>query len=83
MAANILLFTQSGCLNCEVMRIFLEAKGLAFVERNMTTDPAARAELLETYRCRSAPTLVIFGAAGVKVIEGFDPDRLDRCLAAA
>jgi hypothetical protein len=30
MSTKILLFTQSGCLNCEVMKIFLEAKGIAF-----------------------------------------------------
>jgi glutaredoxin len=79
---RIVLFTQSGCLNCEVMKIFLEAKGLAFEERNMSSDPAARAELLETYHCRSAPTLVVLGPAGAEVIEGFDPERLDRFLPA-
>jgi arsenate reductase-like glutaredoxin family protein len=83
MPSKIFLFTQSGCLNCEVMRIFLEAKGLAFEERTMSNDAAARAELLEIYHCRSAPTLVILAAAGVEVIEGFDPDRLDRFLSAA
>jgi glutaredoxin len=83
MIPRILLFTQSGCLNCEVMKIFLEAKGIAFEERNMTGDNAARAELLETYHCRTAPTLVILTAAGAEVIEGFDPERLDRFLPAA
>jgi glutaredoxin len=83
MASRILLFTQSGCLNCEVMRIFLEAKGLAFEERNMSLDPAARIELLETYHIRSAPTLVILTPSGAEVIEGFDPDRLDQFLSAA
>jgi glutaredoxin 3 len=83
MASRILFFTQSGCLNCEVMRIFLEAKGLAFEERNMSRDAAARVELLETYHSRTAPTLVILGSSGVEVIEGFDPERLDRFLSAA
>ena len=83
MNTRILLFTQSGCLNCEVMKIFLEARGLAFEERNMSGDPAARAELLDTYHCRTAPTLVILAPAGAEVIEGFDPDRLDRFLSAA
>ena len=83
MSPKILLFTQSGCLNCEVMKIFLEAKGIAFEERNMTGDNAARAELLEIYHCRSAPTLVILTAVGAEVIEGFDPERLDRFLSAA
>jgi glutaredoxin len=83
MSSKIFLFTQSGCLNCEVMKIFLEAKGIAFEERNMSNDPAARAELLEAYHCRSAPTLVILAPAGAEVIEGFDPERLDRFLSAA
>jgi glutaredoxin 3 len=83
MITRIFLFTQSGCLNCEVMRILLEAKGIAFEERNMSSDASARAELLETYHGRTAPTLVILTAAGAEVIEGFDPERLDRFLSAA
>jgi glutaredoxin-like protein NrdH len=83
MTPRILLFTQTGCLNCEVMRIFLEAKGISYEERNMSEDTAARAALLEIYNCRSAPTVVILTAAGAEVIEGFDPDRLDRFLSAA
>ncbi|MFZ0773609.1 MAG: glutaredoxin domain-containing protein [Candidatus Sulfotelmatobacter sp.] len=83
MASRILLFTQSGCLNCEVMKIFLEVNGIAFEERDMSSDAADRAELLETYHCRTAPTVVIITAAGTEVIEGFDPERLDRLLSAA
>jgi glutaredoxin len=80
---KILLFTQPGCLNCEVMKIFLEAKGITFEERDMNLDSSARAELLETYHGRSAPTLVILSASGAEVIEGFDPDRIDHLLSAA
>jgi glutaredoxin len=83
MPLKIFLFTQPGCLNCEVMRIFLEAKGIDFEERDMSLDPAVRVELLETYHSRTAPTLVILTAAGAEVIEGFDPDRLDQFLSAA
>jgi glutaredoxin len=83
MASKVLFFTQSGCLNCEVMRIFLEAKGINFEERDMSLDPTARAELLETYHSSTSPTLVILTPAGPEVIEGFDPDRLDQLLSAA
>ncbi|MGB7599764.1 MAG: glutaredoxin domain-containing protein [Candidatus Sulfotelmatobacter sp.] len=83
MLPRILLFTQPGCLSCEVMRIFLEAKGLPFEERDMHLDSAARLELLEVYHSHSAPTLVILAASGAEVIEGFDPDRLDLLLSAA
>jgi glutaredoxin len=80
---RILLFTQPGCLSCEIMRIFLDARGLAFEERDMDINSAARLELLEVYHSRSAPTLVILTASGAEVIEGFDPDRLDLLLSAA
>jgi len=83
MSAKIFLYTQSGCLNCEVMKIFLEVNGIAYEERDMSSDAAARAELLDTYHCRTAPTLVILFPAGAEVIEGFDPERLDRFLSAA
>ena len=79
---KLLLFTQPGCLNCEVMKIFLEAKDLIFEERDMSA-PAARLELLETYHSRTAPTLVVLTAEGAEVIEGFDPDRLDRFISPA
>jgi glutaredoxin len=80
---RVLLFTQSGCLNCQVLRIFLEVKGVAFEERDMSLDAGASVELLETYHSRTAPTLVILTSKGAEVIEGFDPDRLDQILSAA
>ncbi len=80
---KVFLFTQPGCPICEVMKIFLEAKGIAFEERDMSSDPAARVELLETYHSRIAPTLVILTSKGAEVIDGFDPDRLDQFLSAA
>ena len=80
MAFKIFLFTQAGCLSCEVMKLFLEAKGLTFEERDMNSDAGARAELFETYHSRTTPTLVILTPAGAEVIEGFEPDRLDRVL---
>jgi glutaredoxin len=82
-AIKILLFTQPGCLACEVMKILLEAKGIAFEERDMDRDSAARVELFETYHSRTAPTLVVIAASGAEVIEGCDPGRLDQFLSAA
>ncbi|MFZ0322227.1 MAG: glutaredoxin domain-containing protein [Candidatus Sulfotelmatobacter sp.] len=83
MPFKFVLFTQPGCLSCEVMKIFLEVKEIAFEERDMERDSAARAELFETYHSRTAPTLVIFTASGAEVIEGFNPDRVDQFLSAA
>jgi glutaredoxin 3 len=80
---QVVLFTQPGCLSCEVMKMYLDAKEIAFEERDMSLDASARAELLEIYHSNTAPTLVILTAAGAEVIEGFDPDRLDQFLSAA
>ena len=83
MITRVLIFTQPGCLSCEVMKLFLEAKEILFEERDMGRDPAARAELFETYHSHTAPTVVILTSTGAEIIEGFDPDRLDRFLSAA
>jgi glutaredoxin len=83
MPQRILLFSQPGCIICEIVKMFLEAKEIVFEEHDMATEPSARAELLEIYHSHTAPTVVILTSSGSEVIEGFDPDRLDRCLAAA
>ena len=73
---RVLLFTQPGCLSCELMRIFLEAREVVFEERDITADDDARRTMTETYDSDETPTLVIDG----EVITGFDPVRLDQYL---
>jgi glutaredoxin len=77
---RVLLFTQSGCLSCELMKIFLEAKGIAFEERDISADSEARREMTEQHDSDETPTLVIFSAETTEVIIGFDPVRLDQFL---
>lgn len=80
MPTRVLLFTQPGCLSCELMKIFLEAKEIAFEERDITADKEARREMTEDHDSTETPTLVIFTAEAVEVIIGFDPLRLDQFL---
>jgi glutaredoxin 3 len=77
---RVLLFTQAGCLSCELMKIFLEAKEIAFEERNISTDPEARREMTEEHDSTETPTLVIVSEETTEVIIGFDPVRLDQFL---
>ena len=79
---RIFLFTQQNCLACDVVKMFLEARQLAFEERDIA-NAQVLAELRDLYHAASAPTLVVLTAAGPEIIEGFYPDRIDRCLAAA
>lgn len=74
--AQVVLFTQPGCLSCELMRIYLEARAIPFEERDINSDPDARRAMTETYDSTETPTMVI----GNDVITGFDPARLDQYL---
>jgi glutaredoxin 3 len=77
---RVLFFTQPGCLSCELMKVFLEAKGIAFEERDISTDLEARRTMTEEHDSTETPTLVILSGEKEEVIIGFDPVRLDQFL---
>jgi glutaredoxin len=77
---RVLIFTQPGCLSCELMKIFLEAKEITFEERDISSDLEARREMTEDHDSSETPTLVIFSGETTEVIIGFDPVRLDQFL---
>jgi glutaredoxin 3 len=77
---RILFFTQPGCLSCELMRMLLEAKEVAFEERDISTDREARREMTEQLDSTETPTLVLISGETTEVIVGFDPVRLDQLL---
>jgi len=80
MFTRVLLFTQPGCLSCELMKIFLEAKEITFEERDIGANPEARRQMTEDYDSTETPTLVVFSGETEEVIIGFDPIRLDQYL---
>jgi len=83
MPMRVLLFTQPGCLSCELMRMFLEAKEITFEERDISTDREARREMTERLDSTETPTLVVISGETTEVIVGFDPVRLDQFLDSA
>ena len=83
MTLKIVLFTQPGCLSCELMKVYLEARELAFTERDIIADPSARQEMVDEHDSLTTPTLVVFSGDTGEVIVGFDPERLDELIAAA
>ena len=82
MITRVLLFTQPGCLSCELMKIFLEAKAIAFEEHDIT-DLKARRTMTDQYDSVETPTMVICFGETEEVIIGFDPVRLDQFLGEA
>jgi glutaredoxin len=82
MTLKIILFTQPRCLSCELLKVYLEARELAFLERDISADPAARLEMVEEHDSLTTPTLVVLSGETAEVIVGFDPERLDELIAA-
>jgi glutaredoxin len=80
---KVLLFTQSGCLSCELMKVYLEAREILFEERDITSDPQTRSEMLDLYDSPTTPTLVVCSGESHEVVVGFDVERLDQLLSAA
>jgi glutaredoxin len=84
MTARIVFFTQPGCLSCELMKVYLEAKEIIFEECDISTDSDARREMTERHGSGETPTLVMFSASVpdqvANVVVGFDPALLDRLL---
>ncbi|MGP0021098.1 MAG: glutaredoxin family protein [Candidatus Sulfotelmatobacter sp.] len=80
---RVVFFTQPGCFSCELMKLFLETKQIAFEQRDISTDIEARRAMMEQHGSTETPTLVIFSGELQEVIVGFDPVRLDRLLDSA
>ena len=83
MPAKAVLFTQPGCLSCELMKVFLEAKEIAFEERDISADLEARNVMMEQHGSNETPTLVLAVGDVEEVIIGFDPELLDQFLSSA
>jgi len=80
MLPKILLFSQPGCLSCELIKVFLEAHEVVFEERDISSDQAARREMVDDHGSTETPTLVFVSDAMYEVVVGFDPVRLDHLL---
>ena len=83
MPAKAVLFTQPGCLSCELIKVFLEAKEIAFEEHDISVDLEARNLMMEQHGSNETPTLVLVVGDSEEVIVGFDPELLDQFLSSA
>lgn len=73
---RVVMFTQPGCLSCELMRVYLEAREIPFEEHDITADPEARRIMTEEVGSVETPTILIDS----EIVTGFDPVRLDQLL---
>jgi glutaredoxin len=76
MSRPVVLFTRPDCPACDRAREFLAEQGLPFLERDVSADPQALAEL-ERLGYLTTPTTKV----GDEVVVGFDRQRLRQLLA--
>jgi glutaredoxin len=74
---QVVVYTQPGCFMCELIRVYLEAREIAYTERNIGADPEAKRAMVDEYDSGETPTLVYTSGETIEVVVGFDPERLD------
>ena len=74
---KVLVFSQPDCPPCHAVKAYLTERGVPFEVKDVSHDSEAIHELVEHYKSRSTPTVVV----GDQVMIGFNPERLDQMLA--
>lgn len=72
---NIVVYTSNTCGYCHLAKDYLNENKIEFTEKNVSTDPAARKELM-SQGYMGVPVIFV----GDEVIQGFDKDRLEALL---
>lgn len=73
----VVLYTTGNCDPCEVVRSALQRRGVAFAEKDVSSDPTLQAELKSLAGSITVPTIAI----GKDVLTGYNQAALDLALA--
>jgi len=74
---QVTIYTRPHCFNCQLLKRYLDEKGVRYQERDVSTDEAALRDV-ERIHAGGVPVTVIDGLA----VLGFDKIRLDDELKA-
>lgn len=72
---NVVVFTSNTCGYCHEAKRFLDSKGVAYTEKNVSTDMEARKELMDQ-GFMGVPVIMV----DEDIIQGFDKKRLEELL---
>jgi glutaredoxin len=80
-SGEVIVFGASWCGACRQAEAFLRERGVAFVERDIEEDPAARQDMIRRARAAGIQPdgIPIIDVRG-RVLQGFDAAALDRAL---
>lgn len=72
---NVTIFTSNTCGYCQEAKRWMDQNGHAYTEKNVNTDPEARAELIKN-GFMGVPVIYVDG----EVVQGFDKTKLEELL---
>lgn len=72
----IKVYSTADCPWCKKAKVYLQSKGIEYIDINVEKDIEGRKELLEISKQQSIPTINIDG----NIIVGFDKDAIDKHL---
>ena len=75
MSKNVVIYTSNTCGYCHMAKDYLKEIEVEYTEKNVSTDPQARKELM-SQGFMGVPVIFV----DEEVIQGFDKNRLDELL---
>ena len=76
---EVVVYVSQGCDPCDLARLYLKHRGVAFTEKDASNDPAIQTELKKLAGMLSVPTITV----GKTVLKGFDKSQVDSALDAS
>ncbi|QPC46176.1 glutaredoxin family protein [Mangrovibacillus cuniculi] len=73
---TIIVYSQPDCPPCQLVKMYLNDRGIKFTEKNIREDQQAFKEVTEIYRASSTPVVAVNGEAVI----GFDLEKLTSLL---
>ncbi|MFH0806374.1 MAG: glutaredoxin domain-containing protein [Candidatus Brennerbacteria bacterium] len=73
---TVTIYTTSSCVYCKIAKAFFTEKNVAYTEKDVVTDMAARAEMVQKSGQLGVPVIDVQGT----IIVGFDRDALAHAL---
>lgn len=72
---DITIYTSNTCGYCHEAKEYLDSKGIAYTEKNVSEDPDARKELMEQ-GFMGVPVIIV----GDETLQGYDKKKLEEAL---
>lgn len=74
--ANVKIYTTPSCVYCKMAKEFFKNNNIAYEEKNVAQDAAARDEMIQKSGQLGVPVIEVAG----KIIIGFDQPELKEAL---